>query len=58
MAASILASRGFKVQDVDKGFVGICVSAPKLTTMGEVREGGEGREGRKGRGGGGRREGR
>lgn len=36
IAASILKSKGFKVQDVDKGFAAISVTSPLLTTTGKV----------------------
>lgn len=36
IAASILKARGFKVQDVDKGFAAISVTSPLVTTTGKV----------------------
>lgn len=36
IAASILTSQGFKVQDIDKGFASISVNASQLTTTGKV----------------------
>ncbi len=32
----MLVKRGFKVQDIDKGFASVSVNAPKLTTSGAV----------------------
>jgi predicted sulfurtransferase len=45
IAASILRKKGFKVQDVVKGFAAISVTAPELTTKGEVRWDGMGWDG-------------